>query len=130
MQSWKRGHRSIASVWPVLVRDEVVLLPFLKTNLQAYLFSPRDVRKPTRKRPVGERYMIHAYESAIRKACLKAGVPHWSPNRLRHNAGSRARKEAGLETAQVVLGHAKADVTQVYAERDRERAMQYMARFG
>lgn len=46
----------------------------------------------------------------------------WSPNQLRHNYGTRVRKEHGLEAAQVLLGHAKADVTQVYAERDVERA--------
>ena len=43
----------------------------------------------------------------------------WSPKRLRHSAATGIRKEFGLEAAQVFLGHASADVTQVYAERDR-----------
>jgi hypothetical protein len=42
----------------------------------------------------------------------------WSPNRLRHTCGTRVRAEYGLEAAQVYLGHTKADVTQIYAERD------------
>jgi integrase len=42
----------------------------------------------------------------------------WSPNRLRHSAGTEIRKRFGLEAAQVALGHAMADTTQVYAERD------------
>ena len=42
----------------------------------------------------------------------------WSPNRLRHAAATEIRQQFGLEAAQVVLGHSKADVTQVYAERD------------
>jgi integrase len=42
----------------------------------------------------------------------------WSPNQLRHAAATEVRKEFGLEAAQIVLGHAAADVTQIYAERD------------
>lgn len=47
---------------------------------------------------------------------------HWHPPRLRHNYATRVRREFGLEAAQVLLGHTKADVTQVYAERDMSRA--------
>jgi site-specific recombinase XerC len=43
---------------------------------------------------------------------------HWFPNQLRHTAGTEIRKQYGLEAAQTVLGHSKADVTEVYAERD------------
>lgn len=42
----------------------------------------------------------------------------WSPNQLRHSAATEIRKKYGLEAAATVLGHAKADVTQIYAERD------------
>jgi integrase len=42
----------------------------------------------------------------------------WSPNQLRHSAATEIRKRYGLEAAQVILGHSKADVTQIYAERD------------
>ena len=45
-----------------------------------------------------------------------------SPNQLRHSAATEIRKRFGLEGSQVVLGHAKADVTQMYAERDYELA--------
>ncbi len=46
----------------------------------------------------------------------------WHPNQLRHLFATVVRKEHGLEAAQVLLGHARADVTQVYAERDGELA--------
>ena len=46
----------------------------------------------------------------------------WGPNRLRHSKGTEVRKTFGLEAAQVTLGHRKADVTQIYAERDEELA--------
>ena len=54
----------------------------------------------------------------------------WSPNRLRHSAGTEIRKRYGLEAAQVVLGHASADVTQVYAERDLQKAVEIMRDVG
>jgi integrase len=48
----------------------------------------------------------------------------WGPNRLRHAKGTEVRKALGLEAAQVTLGHRKADVTQIYAQRDEELAKQ------
>lgn len=54
----------------------------------------------------------------------------WSPNQLRHSAATEIRKRFGLEAAQVILGHAAADVTQVYAERDAEKAREVMRRLG
>lgn len=54
----------------------------------------------------------------------------WSPNQLRHTAATEIRKRYGLEAAQVALGHATADVTQVYAERDLTLAAQIMREVG
>ena len=54
----------------------------------------------------------------------------WHPHQLRHNAATIARRADGLETAQVFLGHSKADVTQIYAERDMERAMGVAMKIG
>ena len=54
----------------------------------------------------------------------------WSPNQLRHAAGTEVRRLFGLEAAQVILGHAKADVTQVYAERDMATAAEVMRKIG
>ncbi len=63
-------------------------------------------------------YKPHAYAHAVRVAAKKAGAAHWHPNQLRHAFASNARKAHGLEAAQVLLGHSRADVTQTYAERD------------
>ena len=49
---------------------------------------------------------------------------------LRHAAATRARKVAGIEAAQVYLGHETADVTQVYAERDLNKAIELARRIG
>lgn len=54
----------------------------------------------------------------------------WAPNRLRHSAATEIRKRFGLEAAQVTLGHASADVTQVYAERDLQKAAEVMRQVG
>jgi integrase len=55
---------------------------------------------------------------------------HWHPNQLRHSFATRVRKDHGLEAAQVLLGHSRADVTQVYAERDDQLAARVAAKIG
>jgi integrase len=77
-----------------------------------------------------DRYDRRTYNTAIERACLKAGVPRWHPNQLRHTAATAIRARLGLDAAQTVLGHAKADVTQVYAERDLTKARDVMAEMG
>jgi integrase len=54
----------------------------------------------------------------------------WHPNQLRHSFATRVRKEHGLEAAQVLLGHSRADVTQVYAERNQLLAATVAAKIG
>jgi integrase len=54
----------------------------------------------------------------------------WHPHQLRHNAGTRLRKENCLEAAQVILGHRTLTVTQVYAERNVEAAQKVMSEVG
>jgi integrase len=51
-------------------------------------------------------------------------IPRWHPHQLRHAHGTLVRRRFGLEHAQVVLGHSRADVTQVYAEADVDLARQ------
>lgn len=55
---------------------------------------------------------------------------NWHPNQLRHAAATEIRKRFDLEASQVVLGHAAADVTQIYAERDLKKAAAVMAEVG
>ena len=54
----------------------------------------------------------------------------WHPYQLRHSFATLVRREHGLEAAQVLLGHARADVTQVYAERNEELAAAVAAKIG
>lgn len=98
-----------------------------------------------KKQPLSQ-YTSCSYRRAIHYACdlafkAPAGTKgealsnwksdhRWSPNRLRHSRGTEVRKEFGLEASQIFLGHASADVTQVYAERDEALAFEVAKRLG
>ena len=86
----------------------------------------RKNRKPDH--PIRDHYDTHSFGKAINfgiQKAEKAGVevPHWHPNQLRHSRGTEIRKEYGVEGAQVILGHVRADVTQIYAQKNLELAM-------
>jgi integrase len=122
---------------------KVVLRQNRKTKVQP---SQRNRKKKKPKRRPGGRYYKDSYNRAIRRACEKAfPAPselkgdelkawnrdhRWSPNQLRHSAATAIRRRFGLEAAQVVLGHSRADVTQIYAERDGSRAAEVMRDIG
>lgn len=57
-------------------------------------------------------------------------LENWAPNRLRHSAATRLRREEGLEAARVVLGHSRAAVTEIYAEVDFGKSLDIMRRLG
>jgi integrase len=134
-------------------RAQAILQPWLRTDLGGYLFQPREsmaerraLRRRDRKSKVqpsqesrakqspkktpGERYTSDSYRQSIQNACNKAGVPHWHPHQLRHNAGTWLRKEFGLDTARIILGHSSPAVTALYAEQDREKAILVMEQVG
>ena len=92
--------------------------------------SQIDRSVPRPKRGPGVVFSRMAYAKAIARACEKGGVPHWHPNQLRHTAATKARAQFGLEAAQAILGHSRADVTQVYAERDSARAIEAIGTIG
>jgi integrase len=147
-----RGHQRKIYLGP---KAQAVLAPWLRPELEAYLFSPREAmeakrdarakerrtplscgnrsgtnRKAKPKKQPGERYDSRSYHQAIRQACLKADVPIWHPHQLRHNAATWLRKEFGLDVARVVLGHRSPQITEVYAELDQEKAATVMAKVG
>lgn len=85
-------------------------------------------RKP-RRAPTKE-FTAGTYARSIRNVCERESITPWSPNQLRHTAATEIRKEHGLETSQIVLGHSSADVTQIYAERDMERGADWALKHG
>lgn len=127
-----------------------VLRPYLERESVMYCFSPaesvsrarllqqqkgkkwrsRKGRMEKPKRTPADRYQVSSYRVAVRRACNKASLAVWTPNQLRHTAATEIRRRYGLEAAQVICGHEKADVTQVYAERDRKLAQQVAREVG
>ncbi len=132
-----------------------VLKPFLEDRgTEAYLFDPQEAekarnakrrlgrtskmtpsqrrrkRKAVRKSPPRDHYSRDSYRRAVARACERAGIPHWHPHQLRHNAATRLQRELGIEAARVVLGHKSPLVTEIYVERDLELARSAMARLG
>jgi integrase len=69
-----------------------------------------------------------ARETAEAKAARIAGAKAWRkahcwhPNQLRHSAATEIRAKFGLEAAKSALGHTKTDMTEVYAEKDLQKA--------
>lgn len=114
-----------------------------KTKVQP---SQRNRAKSNPKRTPGKRYTSGSYLWAVHRACVKAfpapkGLSkdktqawrrerQWSPNQLRHSSATEIRNLFGLEAAQCVLGHSRADVTQIYAEKNRALAAKVMGEVG
>lgn len=140
------GHERVVYLGP---RAQAVLRPYLQRDIGAYLFSPRHAiaeraaAAPTHRRPdqkptarhttrmVGDRYDVTSYRRAIERGCEAAGVPIWSPNRLRHNAATFVRREYGIDVAQTILGHRLGSgITEVYAEANVAKAMQVVSQIG
>lgn len=71
-----------------------------------------------------------SFRRAVKRLCDVAGVPRWTPNRLRHNAATRYRKKYGLEVARILLGHRKMATTEIYADADSRRATQAASEVG
>lgn len=150
----KTAHKGKSRVIAIGKRAQAIITAFRTKDDTEYLFSPRKAvaehnaaRRAARKtkpspgevrlraaekkhRVYKDHYTTHRYDVAVARAAEKAGVPHWAPNQLRHSFATRVRKEHGLEAVQVSLGHSRADVTQVYAERNEALAAAVAAKIG
>jgi integrase len=188
-----RGHKREIYLGP---KAQEIVKRFLKMDLSAYLFSPKDTeierhaerrqgrrtplypshvrhleekRKGRRNRAPREHYDANSYAGAIAYACIKAfPLPahlgprikpdgkretrkewtarltpeekqavqvwrrehSWHPHQLRHNAATNLRREFGVELARIILGHKTAFTTEIYAEADKQQAMEVIGKVG
>lgn len=154
-ESHKTQHHGKDRVVLIGPKGQGILLKYLARAADDYCFRPCDSEAKRRaaqhdarqtpmnqgnrpgtnqvsspQRPPGEKYTTNSYRRAIHRGCDKAGIPRWSPNRLRHSAATEIRRDFGLEAAQIVLGHSSADVTQVYAERDLQLGLRIAEKIG
>jgi len=152
----KTAYRELPRTVYIGPRAKEILLPFLQDRaIVDFIFSPREadterraVLHAARTTPLscgnvpgsnrndkaihkpGLHYTTNTYRRAVERACKDANVPLWTPGQLRHNAATLVRREFGLEAAQLLLGHARADVTQLYAEVNELKAISIVERIG
>jgi len=146
-ESHKTEHRGREHRIYIGPQAQEILRPWLDRAADRYCFSPKEaaeyerrkLSKPTtqaeksrrpRVKRRGNRYTTDSYRRAITRACQRGDVTPWSPNQLRHTRATTIRQLFGLEASQVVLGHSRADVTQIYAERDYDLGVRIMKQIG
>jgi integrase len=135
-------------------RAQAVLTPWLRDDETEFLFSPREAMEEFRagqrlgrrtplypskaaapktsnpKQSPGGRYTTRSYYHAIGYGCRHAGVEPWHPNQLRHASATRIRQSFDLEAARAVLGHSDMKTSEIYAQRDQDRAAGVMRQIG
>ena len=87
------------------------------------------------KRPKRDHFDTASYRRAIKYGITKAKrneieIPSWHPHQLRHTRATEVRRQFGVEGAQVALGHSRADVTEIYAERNFDLAARIAREIG
>ena len=147
------GPKAQAVLLPYLLREatafcfspresEVRRREALRESRVTPMTPSQEARRPKSRprRCAKDRYTKDSYRRAVARAVElvneareKVGadpLPHWHPNQLRHSMGTEVRRQYGLEGAQVVLGHAKANTTEIYAERDQRLAVEIARKLG
>jgi integrase len=108
------GHELTVFIGP---KAQKLLAPLLDGKKPSdFVFQPKNKRGRRSKR-YRSFYDPDSYRRAVMRAAKLAGVPHWSPHRLRHARGTLVREKHGLEAAQAALGHLRLDTTQLYAQK-------------
>jgi integrase len=133
----KTKRHGIERAVPLAAKAQAILLPWLKADPDAPLFSPeeeyrrshqesrrytrpyRDRARARKKkpRPFKPTYSTGHYRQAIWRGCDRAGIPRWSPNRIRHRVAEQVTSEDGIEAAQALLGHTRSTMTERYAKQ-------------
>jgi integrase len=135
-------------------RCQEIIRPFLQSDLQVYLFTPRAAqeehrrqraaRRKTRRTPSelrrqqkakpervpGDRYSVNTFQQAVRRACRKVGIPAWTVLQVRHTRATEVREQYGVEGAQASLGNARVETAQIYAERNEGLARKIAREIG
>ena len=104
-------------------RAQLILLPYLNDG---YLFTV------SRGRRKGQPWTVGAYGYAIRRSCLRMGVPIWGPQQVRRRATTDAALATDEETARQLAGHADVRVTRKHYIDPMvpPQAAEYAARYG
>jgi integrase len=95
-----------------------------KTRLTPSQRARDEERAENPKKQVGKFYTADYYRRAIERGIEKANrdlpdgekIPHWFPYMIRRRAETATELEYGLDFAQALLGHRKADMTKRYSD--------------
>ena len=101
----KMAHRGKRRVLAFGAKSQLILRKYLKADPSVLLFT---ITRGT-------------FSNNIKAACDRLEIPRFTGHWLRHNAASEVRRTDGLDGAQIVMGHSKADTTEIYAHLDDER---------
>ena len=144
-ESHKTAHHDQELVLPIGPKAQAILEKFWPAKPTDVFFSPKatvqmrnDARRGKGKhaavvakrpkkiasRPPKDRYNSNSYRRAVNRACELAGIPIWSPNRLRHSRLTEVRAKHGAEAARTLVGHKNLSTTEIYAEQDLRKAIE------
>jgi integrase len=133
----KTAHLGKTRSVPLGPEAQKIITPRLRPDAPDLpLFPPeegyRHGHKLTGKRPRHFRptYNKNTYAQAVVRGCERAGVAPFRPNRVRHTAATRIRRRHGPEAAQVILGHSRLNVTEIYAEKNLDLATKVAGELG
>ena len=95
---------------------------------------PKSVKSKGKKAETTKKYKPFysnwSYLTAIRRACDRAGVPHWHPYQLRHLRCTEIEEKYGIRVAQILLGHKCLNTTLVYLDEDSKRIEEIIRKEG
>lgn len=122
-----------------------ILQGFLRTDIEAFLFSPRESERlrigklhHRRRRLLRDHYDTATYQQGVdygfdkierlnaadtalaskeERAPQLVEIPHWHPNQLRHLIATEISQTLGEQAAQRWLGHAHLSTTGIYSEK-------------
>ncbi|XZE45154.1 tyrosine-type recombinase/integrase [Pirellulaceae bacterium SH467] len=138
----KNTHRGKTRAIPILGDAREAITDYLNRDAESYLFSPREADSWFRAKlsserkgygsykPVkgtlkaGPKYTSQSYRQAIARAAQRAKVPCWVPYQIRHLNLTMVRQALGIEAAQALGGHARADMTEHYAAVSEVKAIE------
>ena len=156
---YKTEHHEGKERWiPLGFKCQEILIPYLaEREPKEFIFSPekerlirsaqarakRKIKTPPVDKPVrtfAEKYCSKSYRSAVARAIVrynrlrkaeKSGpIPHWFPYQLRHAKATEVRANGEIETAQVLLGHSNISMTEIYAKKNKDLAIQHAIKNG
>lgn len=125
---------------PIPTRVQSLLLPRLLRPTDAFVFGASGGKRPFERRALGR-----AIERALKRLNKQRAekreedgltleqlppIAHWHPYQLRHVRAVEVREEFDLETAQVILGHSRINMTEHYAKVTEERAKEVQEKLG